>query len=108
MWIHPDTGRFLRSAKQLIAAGRLDVVYRKKTLHALSSIGLTVEDAKDILLELTKENYVSGPSADHTQEGEVWVFKKDIEGTRFYIKLKIDTGAARPMLKCLAFHPDEY
>ena len=108
MWIHPDTGRFLRTAKQLIAAGRLDVVYRKKTLDALATAGLTVGDAKDILKALTKENYVSGPSSDRTQAGEVWVFKRDIEGTRFYIKLKIDDAGARPVLKCLAFHPDEY
>ena len=36
-------------------------------------------------------------------EGDIWEFKKNIEGRQFYVKLKIQSRNGRDVLKCLTF-----
>ena len=85
-----------------------DFVPRRKNLLALSKYGLTVYDAREILTELKSEDYYKGPKKDFTKPGEIWEFKRQINGTWFYIKLKIVDNAGYTVLKCIGFHEDEF
>ena len=105
-----DISSFLVRAKKLMASGNVDFVPRRKNLQALSKYGLTVADAKDEILDLTVADYHKGPKKDFdkTQPGDIWEFKKDVDGKPFYVKLKIQNRNGKPILKCLSFHEDEY
>lgn len=101
---------FLREFKALIIAGKLSFIPRRKNLVSLAYYGLTIPDVKDILLELTTSDYYKGPKQDfdRNRPGDIWEFKRKVDETRFYIKLKIDQNGNQKMAKCLAFHEDEY
>ena len=43
-----------------------------------------------------------------TQPGDIWEFKKNIDGKEFYIKLKIQNRNGNDILKCLSFHEDDF
>ena len=101
---------FLLSAKRLISTGNYDFVPRRKSLQSLSEHGMTVRDAKDIILSLTVSNYYKGPKDDFdvNRPGHIWEFKTLFNGVRFYIKLKITSENNIEILKCIGFHEDEY
>lgn len=105
-----DIADFLASAKKLMVAGEYLFVTRRKNLQALSECGLTVADVKSEIIGLHVGDYYKGPKRDfdQTQPGDIWEFKKNIEGRQFYVKLKIQSRNVRDVLKCLSFHEDEY
>lgn len=71
-------------------------------------IGLTIEDVKEEILNLFVEDYYSGPNKDYNENrvGEIWVFKKKLDGIKFYLKLKISNKNNNEILKCISFHED--
>ena len=71
---------------------------------------MTIVDAKDEILSLKAKDYYKGPKQDFdvSQPGDIWEFKKQIEGKQFYIKLKIQIQEDETILKCLSFHTDEF
>lgn len=101
---------FLAQAKKLLSAGDYVFVPRKKNLQALSEHGLTIRDAKDEILGLLVGDYFKGPKQDFDREqsGEIWEFKKIVDGEQFYVKLKIQNQNGKDILKCLSFHEDDY
>lgn len=101
---------YLIKIKKLLSSGKYDFVPRKKNLDSLSMLGLTIEDVKDSIFELVEDDYYNGPKEDYDQNrnGEIWVFKKNIEGYKFYIKLKIAGEDNNTILKCISFHKDKY
>ncbi len=103
-----EIGRLLERAKELISKGKYDFVPRRKNMQALAAYGLTIRDAKEELLDLKIGNYYKGPKKDFDRPGEIWEFKKSIEGTKFYIKFKIMMEDGSEILKCLGFHDDDY
>ena len=105
-----DISSFLAQAKRLIAAGNYLFVPRGKNLKALSDHGLTVKDAKDEMLGLMVSDYYKGPKRDldRSQPGDIWEFKKTVEGEQCYVKLKIQNRNGKDILKCLSFHEDDY
>ena len=86
-----DILKFLAEAKNLVIEKKFIFVPRKKNLQSLASCGLTIVDAKDEILSLKAKDYYKGPKQDFdvSQPGDIWEFKKQIEGKQFYIKLKI-------------------
>lgn len=98
----------LEKAKKLITQGSFDFVPRRKNMQALAQHGLTIKDAKEEILELVINNYYKGPKKDFDKPGEIWEFKKLINGTQFYIKIKVVVENGREILKCLGFHNDEF
>lgn len=98
----------LEKAKKLITQGSFDFVPRRKNMQALAKHGLTIKDAKEEIFELVINNYYKGPKKDFDKPGEIWEFKKSINGTQFYIKFKVVTENGRDILKCLGFHDDEF
>ena len=105
-----DISSFLALVKKLIAAGDYVFVPRGKNLQALSDHGLTVKDAKDEMLGLMVIDYYKGPKKDfdRSQPGDIWEFKKFVDGELFYVKLKIQNRNGKEILKCLSFHEDDY
>ena len=105
-----DITTFLEQMKTLVFAGKYDFVPRRKNMQALARHGLTIADAKEELLELSAAGYYKGPKQDLDPErpGEIWEFKKEIDGMQFYVKVKIIQENGEDILKCLGFHEDEF
>ena len=103
-----DISNFLESAKRLMAAGKYDFVPRRKNMYALAQHGLTIVDAKKEIFELVVGDYFKGPKQDFKRPGEIWEFKKKVDGIQFYIKIKIIEENGEEILKCLGFHDDEF
>lgn len=78
-------------------------------MHSLARYGLTIDDAKSEIFDLSINDYYKGPKKDFDtrRPGEIWEFKKDIDGTIFYIKIKIVDEDGEKVLKCIGFHEDE-
>lgn len=106
---------FLSEAKQFISEGKRDFIKRTynhpsgekiRWMQALLDIGLTnVEQVWNETLGLTPRDYMDGPVTDNDRPGDgkvIWIFKKNINGVRTYIKIKIDHRGC----VCLSFHKD--
>lgn len=84
---------------------------RKKNLISLAKWGISIAEQKEIIKNLKFNNYFSGPDDEWNNNfppGEIWVFKKKIRCTNFYIKFKKEKDGEKFILKCLSFHEDEY
>lgn len=105
-----DISSFLAQAKRLLAAGDYVFVPRRKNMQALADHGFTISDAKSEILDLIVSDYYKGPKRDFDpcQPGDIWEFKKNVDGEMFYVKLKIQNQSGRDILKCLSFHEDDY
>lgn len=105
-----DITTFLESMKKLISAGKYDFVPRRKNMQSLALHGLTIADAKNELLGLVVSDYYKGPKRDFDPNrlGDIWEFKKDINGIHFYVKVKITQENGGDILKCMGFHEDDF
>ena len=101
---------FLEKMKRLVSEGKYDFVPRRKNMQALARYGLTVKDAKAEILEIVVGDYYKGPKQDldPNRPGDIWEFKKDINGIQFYVKVKIVKENGEDILKCLGFHEDDF
>ena len=105
-----DIALFLEQVKKLISTGRYDFVPRRKNMQALAMHGMTITDAKMQLLGLVVGDYYKGPKHDFDagRPGDVWEFKKLVDGTQFYVKIKIVQENGEDILKCIGFHEDDF
>ena len=105
-----DVSVFLAKAKNLMMTGKYVFIPRGRNMQALASRGMTLADAKSEILGLLVKDYYKGPKQDFdlSQPGDVWEFKKDVDGEKFYVKLKIQNCNGEDILKCLSFHEDDY
>ena len=105
-----DISTYLTKVKRLVSSKKYDFVPRRKNMQALAQHGLTILDAKDEILGLVVGDYYKGPKQDFdsNRPGVIWEFKKIINGIRFYIKIKIVQENGEEILKCLAFHEDDF
>jgi len=93
---------FLILMKQA-AAHHFVLVERRKNLDTLARLGMTVSDAKERVMGLTPEDYLSGPSPDDKHQGdEVWTFGLGLEEQDVYVKVCV---LGEPLLcTCISFH----
>lgn len=105
-----DVTAFLEKMKRLISAGKYDFVPRRKNMQALAKHGLTIADAKNEILELVVGDYYKGPKQDFdpNRPGDIWEFKKDVDGIQFYVKVKIIKENGEDILRCMGFHEDDF
>ena len=105
-----DITEYLVRVKKLLSEGKYDFVPRRKNMQALARHGLTIMDAKSEILELVYDDYYKGPKQDFdpNQQGDIWEFKKNIDGMQFYVKVKIVRENGEDILKCLGFHEDDF
>ena len=101
---------FLKETKSLIRKGKYDFVPRRKNMQSLAKYGLSIIDAKEEIGDLKVENYYKGPKEDfdRTRTGAICEFKKQINSTLFYVKLKVTEVNGERVLKCIGFHEDEF
>lgn len=106
----PDIIRFLEKVKTLVSTGKYDFVPRRKNMQSLAQYGLTITDAKNEIIGLVVEDYYKGPKQDldSNRPGDIWEFKKNIDGITFYVKVKIVTENENEILKCIGFHEDDF
>lgn len=106
----PDIAAYLTNAKKLLSAGKYDFVPRRKNMQALAQHGLTITDAKNEILGLVVGDYYKDPKQDHdsNRPGDIWEFKKNIDGIQFYVKVKIVQENGEDILKCIGFHEDDF
>lgn len=100
---------YLSEVKRLLSAGKYDFVPGRK-MQALAQHGLTITDAKNEILGLVAGDYYKGPKQDldPNHPGDIWEFKKNIDGMKFYVKVKITQENGEDILKCLGFHGDDF
>lgn len=79
-------------------------------MQALAQHCLTISDAKDEIVSLVVGDYYKGPKQDldPLRSGDIWKFKKNIDGRQFYIKVKIVQVNGEDIVKCLGFHEDDF
>lgn len=95
------TNDFLARFRKTAIDNGLAIVRRSEYMDALALLNWEPTDAKNAIIALTEDCYVSGPDADHDgSEGEIWVFGVEVQGHSIYIKLKLDNKIA----KCISFH----
>lgn len=69
------------------AASQFVLIRRKKNLDTLAMLGIGLAEAKERVLGLVPEDYVSGPNPDDKRLGdEVWVFGLSVERQEIYVK----------------------
>ncbi|MBI5114873.1 type II toxin-antitoxin system MqsR family toxin [Candidatus Poribacteria bacterium] len=80
------------------------LIKRVENMATLSKLNLTVADCREVILLLSARDYVSGPDADSSREGNLWVFGKQIGAQEVYIKLKLADIGEKRTAKCISFH----
>ena len=84
-------------------AGHFIFAERKKNLKSLAELGLTIAQAREIILQLTYINYSKGPESDVFYEGHnIWEFGQNVEDKEVYIKLSDNFDYK--IAKCISFH----
>ena len=81
-----------------------DVVFlnRDKNLRALIDLEITRISRRDILKELTVEDYFRGPTKDADNGPDLWEFGRSLKQREVYIKITIGMKN-RPVI-CISFH----
>lgn len=95
------------AVRELAGQNQYDLVPRVKNLISMKRHKLHYRDIKQTLLSLVPEDLYKEPARD-TKGGSFWIFKKIVDSTPFYIKLKIVDQEYEKYVKLMSFHEDEY
>lgn len=98
-----DVLLFLYKVKFAISNGK--IIWIPRTYSGITELGINLQVAIDIILELTPQEFYRGPSFDHNGDGQmIWEFIYDYNDEtckkHIYIKLKF----VDPECKVLSFH----
>ena len=78
---------------------------REKNMQTLAELNLSIEDALEVIYQLTPRDYCSGPEPDRDYRNQrVWKFGCNIDGQEIYVKLADDY---RHKAKIISFHKAE-
>jgi hypothetical protein len=104
-----DVENFLQDFKETVISGTGLIVRKNpKNFQALAELGITVKQREEILLNLSVDDYSSGPLEDRDYPGDVWIFGTKIDHIETYIKLKLETRRGVDFARCYSFHPAEF
>lgn len=80
---------------------------RGKNLQTLLDLDITTTYRKEVLKELKKEDYSTGPMEDKLYGNvSMWVFGKVVKGKEIYIKITL--GKAGTNVICISFHTSQH
>ena len=80
---------------------------RQKNEDALRILNISPLQREAIVKNLHVQDYIEGPVIDVlNDQGEMWVFGKDIRGREIYIKISL--GYENGQTICISFHIAEY
>lgn len=79
------------------------MVRTKKNIDFMYEYGLSIEDVKNIILNLSTEDCFSGPENDRDLKYEGWIFKFSpmFENVKLYIKIRVESSEKSV---CLSVH----
>lgn len=79
------------------------IVRTKKNIDFMYEYGLSIEDVKNIILNLSTEDCFSGPENDRDLRYEGWIFKFSpmFENVKLYIKIRVESSEKSV---CLSVH----
>jgi len=103
-----EVDQFLRQMKEKIAVFDVVFRYRDKNVAALAELDITPAARKACLLQLTAEDYYSGPNKDNydTSLPDYYEFGITIKKRTIYIKISL--GKLNKPVDCLSFHQAEF
>jgi hypothetical protein len=93
--------RLLRRIHELAGRGRVRLTLKAARELAALGAGLDVQDACDVLMVLTEDDFTDRFESEHTGEW-MYVFKPSVAGTLVYLKLVL-----RAECVVVSFHEDE-
>lgn len=69
------------------------IVRTKKNVEFMREYSLNNDDVKDIIRELSVDDCFAGPEKDRDSQYEGWIFKFSplFEGTKLYIKIRVES-----------------
>lgn len=69
------------------------IVRTKKNIEFMREYSLNDDDIKDIIRELSVDDCFAGPEEDRDPQYEGWIFKFSplFEGTKLYIKIRVES-----------------
>lgn len=100
-------GKYLLRIKTLVSSDingeHFTMVRTKKNIDFMYEYGLSIEDVKNIILNLSTEDCFSGPENDRDLRYEGWIFKFSpmFENVKLYIKIRVESSEKSV---CLSVH----
>ena len=99
--------KYLLRIKTLVSSDingeHFTMVRTKKNIDFMYEYGLSIEDVKNIILNLSTEDCFSGPENDRDLSYEGWIFKFSpmFENVKLYIKIRVESSEKSV---CLSVH----
>ena len=79
----------------------------QKNQNSLVELGITPNQRMEVIMNLSCYDYSEGPIVDAlNNQGEIWVFDKDVRGNEIYIKITL--GKPNSHTICISFHKAEH
>lgn len=105
--LDPKVKSFLKAVKRNICHGNYTFAERDKSFNFLKYNGLTIEDATEIIYNLTPVNWIGGPQSDRDgYPGDVCKFiSYDIDDLKIYIKIRYNPPNE---VVIISFHEEEF
>lgn len=105
---------FLADLTRIIESETLDFILRKENRRTLSNLGISIDDAKYTIRELTIDNYYKGPKKDHQYASqEIWEFgiddffiEEEYPFSSLYVKIVI--RPSKNDMAMISFHPARF
>lgn len=100
-------GKYLLRIKTLVSSDingeHFTIVRTKKNIDFMYEYGLSIEDVKNIILNLSTEDCFSGPENDRDLRYEGWIFKYSpmFENVKLYNKIRVESSEKSV---CLSVH----
>lgn len=100
-------GKYLLRIKTLVSfdinGEHFTIVRTKKNIDFMYEYGLSIEDVKNIILNLSTEDCFSGPENDRDLSYEGWIFKFSpmFKNVKLYIKIRVESSEKSV---CLSVH----
>ena len=87
--------------------GQFTFLERYKNMQALAQLGISIEQALNVILGLTYKNYIRGPVTDSDYpDRNIWEFGCVLDGKEIYIKLS--DNLSHNFAKCISFHEADF
>lgn len=81
------------------------LVGRPPNIECASQLGLTFKGVRDVILDLSVEDYCEGPCRDlDNVPGDLWIFGKHVGDAEIYIKLKLASFGDLKVVRIISFH----
>lgn len=99
--------KYLLRIKTLVSSDingeHFTIVRTKKNIDFMYEYGLSIENVKNIILNLSTEDCFSGPENDRDLRYEGWIFKFSpmFENVKLYIKIRVENSEKSV---CLSVH----